>query len=251
MNKAKVSDGFLYENFFILRTLEDVVEYAEHVGKALSEQITTMLKSGVPKDRWDHLMKKDDAGGVLSHAWAKCYVEGKNPLIESCYLLDNKIKTFMGAILKGRIILVNKVGGYRYMVEDYTIIKEWVYTPDKTYRIVEGSKYINLENDAELEVVVKDYLKSKTPYSYILNLRDFSKDSLIDVFDEFKEQGGEVVYVYTTGTDIPQMYEYMEAALKVGLRSFEFEFNSGMSPEILEFKDHWQELVDLEIRNHG
>ena len=84
-----------------------------------------------------------------------------------------------------------------------------------------------------MEDFAKKYLSKKDEcYSYVLNLYSFSQEELRAIFEEFKQEGGEILYVYTTGLNVPQMYAYTEAAMKAGIKNFEFDFNSGINDDI-------------------
>ena len=58
---------------------------------------------------------------------------------------------------------------------------------------------------------------------------------LKDAFEKFKEAGGQIVYVYTTGRDNAQMYKYSELAIQAGLTNFAFQFSAGIDDEIIKF----------------
>lgn len=117
-----------------------------------------------------------------------------------------------------------------------------------TYTIKENTQYINLENDPELEERTRQYLGERDAnYSHILNLHKFSKANLVKVFTEFKANGGSIVHVYTTGTNVPQMYEYFDAAKEAGLNDFVFEFNAGTGNGIDRFINHIKPLCNLTL----
>lgn len=120
--------------------------------------------------------------------------------------------------------------------------------PLETHVINDKTQYINLENDPHLEEHTRQYLGQRDPkFSYILNLGGYSKDALVQVFTEFKAKGGKTVYVYTTGMNVPQMYEYFDAAQKAGLHDFEFHFNAFITDRIQGFIEHIKTRANVTI----
>lgn len=111
------------------------------------------------------------------------------------------------------------------------------------YHIAWGCKIINLENDEHLESRTLEYMKShdyisKEEFSYITECHRYDTESLTEIFLKFYGVGGEEVYVYTTGTNVNQMYDYLEAAIKAELSSLVIEFNAGIDDDIQAFIDH-------------
>lgn len=171
-------------------------------------------------------------------------------MLEMDGLIQQKFLNMADNISKGRKLLVNPLGGYCFMTDDVNILSEDSFETafQLTYSIKANTQYINLENDPELEERTRQYLGERDPnYSHILNLHKFSKDDLVKVFTEFKENGGSIVHVYTTGTNVPQMYEYFEAAKDAGLNDFVFEFNAGTENGISEFIQHIKPLCNLTL----
>jgi hypothetical protein len=163
--------------------------------------------------------------------------------------LAAKERRFVELVANGETILVNNVGGYcTYDPDYYTIINVRETEIPKNYVINEGTKYINLENDPELEQHAIDYLERVDQnYSYITNLASHDYHSLVEIFGEFLKAGGDTVYVFTTGMNVEQMYEYESAARHAGIRKFEFEFNSGINNDIQKFIDYLKPLANVKI----
>ena len=162
-------------------------------------------------------------------------------------MADQKIKNMLDSVQAGETLLVNSVGGYCPFTEGYHKIieeSEYVAIRKRTYVINKNTKYINLENDPELEEHTIKYLTSIDPnYSYICELRNYNIEELVEIFKDFQDNGGDTVYVYTTGMDVPQMYDYTEAIVQSGIKKVEFEFNAGYDME------HDGIIEDLKINN--
>jgi len=225
--------------YTMIDTPQALLEYLIYMGAVTTNKLTSVFKSKVDPSRWDHLITKDLAGSMLAGGWIDASVNGGNPLLKMAEHLKSKELNFIKLIEEGEIILVNRVGGYCTFREDYyTILEERKVDVPKHYIIKENTKYINLENDPQLEKHSIEYLKTVDPnYSYITNLSVHTFEDLIDIFCEFVEAGGDTIYVYTTGMNIEQMYEYTEAAALAGISNIEFEFNAGISNEIQAFLD--------------
>ena len=232
-----------------LTTVDDVNDYAESLGHHVENAVTRMLKSKVPIDRWDHMITRDDQGGVIGAAVQTANVRGTNPIYEVGPLYDQKIQSFFQMVAAGTTILVNSNGGYCPFDPDYhTIIEEVEYTaPEKfKYKIKKGTKYINLENDPNLEPNAANYLRKVDPnYSWITNLYNVSEDRLCEILTEFREAGGEVVYVFTTATNVEQMYLYSRCIIDAGIRKVEFKFS--VEPIEQDVKEVIKHLEDFNI----
>lgn len=218
-------------DYIKLESIQDVHEYMSQLGSDVSNAIAKLIRSDImPKD-WDHVRMCGGKGGILQGSIAIAYAKGTNPLYEIDPLVRIKLMDMTQAIDRDEIVLVNKNGGYcTYSPNYHTILHETEYdgAPEDTSVINKNTKYINLENDPELEKRTIEYLSEKDKnYSYVLNLRNYDIDSLTAVFKKFVANGGEVVYVYTTGLDVPQMFDYSTALIAAGIKKVEFEFNCG------------------------
>lgn len=225
----------------LLETFVDVNEYAELLQSGVTELTVRLMKSNVSPDRWDHLLGKDDAGGIYAAGYTAATIKGTNPIFEVPSLVDGKLHAITKYILDGETILVNPAGGFCPCVEGYhTILDVTEYVQDYSDSAVikDDTRYINLENDPELEQHTIDYLSKWDPnFSYIVNLRKFSTDELTDLFIEFKKKGGNTVYVYTTGMDTEQMFEYTDAMIRAYISDVEFEFTTEITDEHKELFD--------------
>lgn len=236
--------------WIMLSTPEELLEYSAHVSEKVVEQTTRLLKSQANPNRWDHMITATPEGSILAGALASCKIKGGRPIFEMDAVMQRKFMNMLEHIAKGEHVLVNSRGGYCTMHEDFEILSTSVLDTGfkPTHIINENTTYINLENDPELENRTKQYLGERDPnFSYVLNLRKYDKTALTAVFKDFKANGGKIVHVYTTGMDVPQMYDYFEAAQTAGLNDFVFEYNSGISEGIQGFIDYTKKLANVEI----
>ncbi len=226
----------------ILRTAEHVKEYFDVIEEDAGRYLGKMIASKSPIDRWDHMITKTPEGGIMLASISACKIKGGNPIIEFDKHLNQRAQNiFWSVAVQGKIAIVNSVGGYFTVDDDSSIVREWDDTSARefTHVINEGSKYINLENDDDLEARTREYLQPlDSKFSYITRLNQYSQDELTEVFEEFIRAGGQIVHVYTTGINVPQMYEYVDAAIDAGITEFVFEFCAGMTDEIEEVLEH-------------
>lgn len=232
----------------LIEDLDDVRQYANILNDDVEDTLHRIVSSKVNPDRWDHMITKDEGGTVLAASLIKAEAQGTNPLFEALPLADSKIRSILKFITDGEKVLVNNVGGYCPLDKSFhTIVCERPYkqSSPKSYVIRTETKYINLENDPLVEQHTIQYLDLVDPnYSYVTNLWKFNKDQLVDIFTKFKDNGGTTVYVYTTGLDVPQMYEYSEAIIEAGIPNVEFDFNDQVTDDHQNVVDH---LVDHRI----
>jgi len=250
LRNVTIQGRYIEGTWLLLESFNELTEYMEFTSGRVVEQITRLLRSKVSPERWDHMITRTPEGSILAASIIYCQAHGKSPLIEMDGIIQQKFLNMANNISQGKKLLVNPLGGYCYMTEDISILSEETFETgfQLTYTVNENTQYINLENDPELEERTRQYLGERDPnYSYILNLHKFSKDDLIKVFTEFKENGGSIVHVYTTGTNVPQMYEYFDAAKEAGLNDFVFEFNAGTENGIAEFISHIKPLCNLSL----
>lgn len=236
--------------YLMIDTPETLSEYNALLEQTTTDKISSVLASKVAPDRWDHMCGDSLGGSLLAAGWSQAYVEGNsNPLLNMVAHALQNTSVFTTAIANGETILVNDKGGYCYYDPNYhTIIDSSDNITPTNYFIPKNTKYINLENDAELELKAIKYLDDVDPnYSYITHLASFDIPQLIEIFTLFKQAGGEVVYVYTTGINVSQMFDYTEAAISAGLLRFEFEFNAGMDDAIQEFLDDFDSNTAISL----
>jgi len=253
MKTVHIKDKFGQEHDYIaLKTIRDVMDYGAMLDEEVSNVVHKLVTSDIPVDKWDHLRMTGDGGGVFHGAMATAYVNESNPLFEIPALVSGKIKRFFDFIENGETVLVNENGGYCYFMPSYHTIlseREYVYSREDTSVVRSYTKYINLENDPKLEKHTIDYLSQKDKnFSYVLNLRNYNVEALTKIFRKFIENGGKVVYVYTTGIDVPQMFDYSEAIVAAGIKHVEFEFNAGENPRHADVISYLTERgVDVKV----
>lgn len=241
---------------WLLRDSDDLVAYFTMVGDRAGKFIEKLLKSGVHPNRWDHMLTKSPEGLVMATTLTDCKISGGRPLLKYDEHMSRLQWSMTEQVLiQGKILAVNSAGGYHDVSPD-VIIREWFVEPEreKTYHIASDCKFINLENDDKIERQTREFMQShgyrdSTEFSFICELRQYNATELTKIFTQFIQSGGECVYVYTTGMDVNQMYEYCHCAIDAGLTQFIFHFNSGMTDEISEFiKWLKSQSVDVDVR---
>lgn len=226
----------------LLRNHEDLWQYMEVCSKEIELGIRSVFKSSEPAERWDHLLSTGDGGvfaGLFTMSIAESRMKGLNPLMNLDAVILRKYMAMTKSLNEGNIIVINKMGGWCINGDnEYVIHGEEPYSPMRNYYIGKKgqTRLINLENDPFVEEFTRVHLyKADNNYSIIKNMFHWKKADFIEVLSEFKRAGGEGIWVYTTGSDVDQMYIYTISALEVGLHEFNFIFNAGRTPEIEEF----------------
>ena len=101
----------------------------------------------------------------------------------------------------------------------------------KNLFLEKGSQFLILENDPQLDTWFKDNIDGK--YSYLLNLRNCMKNNQLkshlesyfyQPYNTSEEKNQKKVLIYTTGSDVKQMDEYLEALDKFYEVEVEFVF---------------------------
>ena len=229
-------------------------ELSEHLDITLdttTRELTKLIKSKESVDNWDHYQPSANAG-ALRLAIGMSKVDGVNPIYSvdkyQCSISQNKLNT----LLEHGNVLINGVGGYTHYDPEYMVVlsKKEMKPIDQLknfYHIPSGTKYLNLENDPELEEYTQNTLSTiDVDFSYVVNLRSFSKERLEEVFTEFVSKGGQGLWIYTTGSDLEQLQDYVILASRVGIKKYYFTFNSGISEELHETLVYFKS-IGLEI----
>lgn len=238
--------------WIIISNTAELMEYFEFVSGKVVDQTTRLIKSKAPSERWDHMITQSHEGSILAAAVLDCKINGGSPILKMDSHLQNKFLTMLDYVVEGKELLVNRMGGFCWMVPEYQILNTSIVDTGfkPTYIINDNTKYINLENDPDLEARTKEFLGAIDPnFSYVLNLHKHSEEELVKIFNDFKSKGGQFVHVYTTGMNVPQMYEYFSAAIKAEIDNFVFEFNSGISDGIQSFIEHAKKHANVEVLN--
>ena len=209
---------------FLLETNSDFFEYFKIEQDDFIDQFGKAIKSSVPVEKWDHL------GGKLGIGFSIAKVTGGRPIVEAANMLTTKERNIYEDLQNGKVIFINKNGGYHFFTDEtHTIIEEKFYVKDKSIHIsfAEKPSLLNLENDPELEPFTIEYFKENNlEISSITHLRKFSEDELVSIFKDFKLKGGTGVFVYTTGMDYIQMKEYIDAVIEAEIDTLIIKINS-------------------------
>ncbi|HSE99778.1 MAG TPA: hypothetical protein VLA48_02690 [Nitrososphaeraceae archaeon] len=251
IHTGDIDEGILFES------LDDVKYIKEALKKAENGVITKFAKSGESAERLDHIIGgfKPLEKAIASLSCLTKLTHDINPI----YSLGNSsgiyLKSLTSQLMQGREVFQNKNGGLcpvEFSLEVLEVLEDNLskIEDDPTYSIRENSKVINLENDWYLESKALDYMNKRFgnyTYSYIKDLKTTSEASYKYIFKKFKEQGGEYIYVYTTGIDVEQMYEYSFHALDANLTKFIFDFNRGLDKNIQKFIDWLSERAEVEV----
>jgi hypothetical protein len=196
------------------------------------------------------MLGRDDQDGVMYGAIMTAQNRGTNPIYEAGPLVEGKIRHMCEHIEQGEKILVNSNGGFCMLTNDYKILSEQEAEFDEPFEVAihADTKYINFENDPNLEPNAINYLnKVDTNYSYVTRLHNISVERLEQILLDFQAEGGEVVYVYTTGINLNQMYDYGDAIIASGIKKVEFKFVSDFTQKHKEFINHL-EANEVEVK---
>lgn len=130
----------------------------------------------------------------------------------------------------GYMVCINSSGGYiPVKEEDIVEILGSINLRNKNLTL-NNSNVIVLENDPIMDEFTVEYFnKLNQPFSSIVNLREeMKRDSLKNSLEQFKNNclnETQIVFVYTTGIDEQQMYDYAQMCLDNGLTNFEYFFS--------------------------
>lgn len=203
--------------------------------------------------------------GIFHLSFLEAKFNGGNPLFKIDDVINRKYQAIIKCLLNGERIIINKVGGWCPVGNNtYTIHEDKEYEPILHYYIAKQAnvrggmipthlktttKWINLENDPDICRYTRDSLgKIDRYFSSIRNMIHWRKQDFEKVFKEFISEGGEGVWLYTTGNDIEQMYLYTETAIECGIKKFIFNFNSGESKNILDFISKFNDNKHIDFK---
>lgn len=251
----------------LLENCEDFLEYTKFAEKEIELGIRSVFKSPEPVERWDHICRDPSLfSGIFCLSYLDAKFNGGNPLLKIDNVIDRKYQAIIKCLLEGDRVIMNKVGGWcptgKHPVtihenKDYEPIL-YYYIPKVIKENVKGgmipahlnttTKWINLENDPDTCKYTFQNLKELDRYfSSIRNMIHWRKEDFEKVFKEFKENGGEGLWLYTTGQDVEQMYLYTDTAIECGINKFIFNFNAGESKNILDFINVYNDNVSIEF----
>ena len=230
------------------------VSYAEIVGlDAYVEWLTVMdgddafvakLALHTDPDRWDHLSPRRGFP-VLAHAVSKLKFADTpiSPAMALGEAMGEYRNSLFNHVMDGNRVLVNKVGGWQILhaKDEHKVIERKPY--DIRNRRLEPlhhgePKVVCLENDPKPEKhAIERMRKEWDGYVVILCLREYDTHELEQTLSDLNAKGVNDVYVYTTGGDVPQMYEYLDALVAAGMRRLFMEFTGNSREEHVDFCD--------------
>jgi hypothetical protein len=254
------SDGVLIE------TMEDVKALAAEFERAENRVITKFVNSGEPSRRYDHVVNGlRPSEKPLAHlAIAYGAIHEKNPIYMLPVAKQKALASVTSALISsGGPVFMNPKGGFcpvmfankKGEVEAFLEIveeKEFETFDDIVkYKIPENTTYLNLENDWEMERASYEWISKKDEnFSYITELSTLHLEyQLPGLIKKFVKNGGTHIYVYTTGQNYKQMYDYSKVAIQAGIKNFVFDFNSGWDDNINDFIAWLQPKANVEILN--
>lgn len=253
-DKSSLTEG----RWIKVDSVKDLGIYKQYLENNVIEGISDLLNSKMPPNRFDHYMMKNE---FANNIWAgaicrsKSKLQQTNPIYHVDELFNSMFKDMLSKILEGKSLMIGLKGGYHPYnpKEEYTVISEFSFEEgedlSKNVVLNKGAKNINLENDPKLEQYVMDWLGDPTvDFSYVLNLRKFSEKDLKEVLVKFVNQGGTTICQYTTGSDLPQMEQYIAIAEESGVESINFVFSAGINTQIKNFIDNIKRKTNIKIK---
>jgi len=239
-DNVKHEDGHPVAEFILIEDEADLQQYGELLERAATQQVVKCLHSPLFPDSVDHMLGARDMGSQLL---AVAYYEASAHAISHPKpdIMNNPIYRIGGAALKkierlrsiladGKIPIINNAGGYMWIGDgiDAEIVETYDKDPDTGAPknvMRAGSKVVVLENDWDLPQESREYLyrtygktnNGQGMFSIVYDLRGHTHERLVAFLKEFKAKGGEKVFVYTTGLDVPQMFAYTDAILEAEL----------------------------------
>lgn len=223
------------------------------------------LKSRLPINKFDHMIPYGGTveASIMRMALVRSqhndvdvdergYSVFNNPIYQIFPAAKEKEFFIRKAMEEFGQILVNKSGGFMPLDKSkYIILEEKeaeIYHAAPDDELNEGNKWIVLENDYSLPVESRKFLEKMDPnFSIVFDLRGHTTERLIKTFEYFKKNGGEVVFVYTTGLDVEQMYEYVKCMKIADLNTLKFHFNTGRNPDIDKFLEWSKEFLGCDV----
>lgn len=222
---------------FLIKDEKDLEEFTIFLKFCTENIVQTMLKTTLPDEHFDHIVLNFVA---LERNLAKMGVmmaktTGRNPI----YMVEESAQQYFRGVKKalenGEQVVLNDSGGWSTLGEEVSLVKIIREEPlrlNVKYQINHDTRYLVVENDAELEQEAKRYLEKVDPkYSYITRLRSWTEKGLRSLFKEFIDKGGKVFYVYTTGLDYEQARGFYNLAYEAGIREFEVHMSAALSYE--------------------
>lgn len=203
--------------YLMLETSKDVNSYCDLCERGFETMVPTLERT--PTSRWDHLYRSQRGFETFNISLMDHKITGENPIHHHSLVLTRYRNMLKNAIKNGPIIINSKGGWQPLNAEEHNTISKEAITNlslldhSVDIRLNKNSKFLNLENDPQLEQYTLNELpKLDKHFSYVTNMRLFSNEKLASVINDFKRRGGVGLWVYTTGSDIEQMKEYCSLA---------------------------------------
>jgi hypothetical protein len=230
--------------YILIEDANDLQVYADYLITLVKQQMIKCIHSPLFPEHIDHMIGNADEGtALLNVAWRLAGMEQlkgssnsilTNPLYQIEPAAVKKLEIIGRMMAEGSKVLVgSKAGGLMDHRPGRTeIVRVFDRKPGNAAPkdiFVHGARYVVLENDWTVPEETKTHFKAE-PFSVILDLRGHDTDELNYSLEQAKQAGAKIVFVYTTGLDVPQMYDYLNAIIKVGLKRVEYLFAGGEIP---------------------
>lgn len=244
---------------FIIETKEDLKEFASFLVNSAKNVTLGMVKSTLPVGKLDHIVHnfKATERALAKMAVVQAQTRETNPIYEVDNAVEYFLKGITSAVLRGEKVLLNESGGWCTETDQIKIVEfldEERLEPFVDMWIDVFSDYITIENDAELEEKAVEQLKKlqkQEPFSYITQLRTFSKEELLDLFKMFVGDGNtpfeKTLYVYTTGLDWKQAEEFYLLAVEAGIKKIQVQMSDVLSADYLDVLERISFLKDVKV----
>lgn len=203
--EVKLSGAYenTYTDVCVLTSVEDLIEYQSVQDERVRRDFRKYIQSSQP----DHEKYGAEVSSLfvlaLNAETAVDILSGLDGIIRESALAK------LDKIQNGQHVVVNKNGGW-FPIDPhaYSISERDPYHFMRHVSFVPGTQVIALENDERLDPFFDTF---GTPVSSVVNLRDFSEDDLLHVFDEFDRLGGNKLLVYTQANQLDEVAVYLRA----------------------------------------
>jgi len=197
----------------LLDSVGDVLTYLQMAEEAATDVFTTLIEGDLDIERWTHYTERTNKyiRGTAQSSIVLGSLKETNPIYEIAGLLASKTQNMLKFIEDGKVVIVNRNGGYSYITSDYhTILNSEEINAGSLAKskisLKKDSKLLVLENSPELpEAVEAKAIEMDPNFSSVCGLSKMSKEGIIDMLKSFTDGGGDSIYVQTTGYDIEQI----------------------------------------------
>jgi hypothetical protein len=233
--------------FTAIDNLEDLALFMDAENKGLSQHVSQLIVDRVPPKKWDHCIGDHPSLALsVTDAYIK---EDANPFSHLPNAIGMRRQVLTDCINKHGVVWVNKNGGCCSPTKTMTIVERSPLIKlsiNDLYTIKPNTRFLNLENDPELEQYTVDWMQGNDPhFSYLTSMRYFSNKQLSAVFKEFCAAGGTSLFLYTTASDVVQMDRYLTLAKAAGIEHCLFHFNQGYTQSITDCLNKHINLMTL------